>query len=277
MDEVSAARRRHCSGRVPPTGSTTTSTRTSTSTSRRPAGSATSRGYDRPTMLELCRRARRRPRTARQARPARPAAVADGQARASRPGTSPVGPGRPGWHIECAVIAGNRLGAHHRRAGRRLGPDLPAPRVLGRPRRGAARGRTGSPGTTRTPAWSGWTARRCPSPAGTWCSCPGCWPTGVDPMAIRAALLADHYRTDRPWTAASPAARQRSGWRPGERPRSAPAPTPPPSSRRSAQPWRTTWTRPPPMRCWTRWAADEALEGAPVAAAVDALLGIALD
>ena len=30
--------------------------------------------------------------------------------RASRPGTSPLGPGRPGWHIECAAIALDRLG-----------------------------------------------------------------------------------------------------------------------------------------------------------------------
>ena len=41
-----------------------------------------------------------------------------------------LGPGRPGWHIECSVIALNRLGHGLRRAGRRLRPDLPAPRAL---------------------------------------------------------------------------------------------------------------------------------------------------
>ena len=57
------------------------------------------------------RRARRRPRPARQAAPARPAAVAHGPRRASRPGTSRAGRrAGPGWHVECAAIALNRLG-----------------------------------------------------------------------------------------------------------------------------------------------------------------------
>ena len=41
---------------------------------------------------------------------------------------SPLGRGRPGWHIECTAIALNRLGQRLRRPGRWLRPDLPAPR-----------------------------------------------------------------------------------------------------------------------------------------------------
>ena len=50
-----------------------------------------------------------------------------------------LGPGRPGWHIECAVIALGLLGAAHRRPGRRQRPAVPAPRDVGRARRGADR------------------------------------------------------------------------------------------------------------------------------------------
>ena len=63
-----------------------------------------------------------------------------------------LGPGRPGWHIECAVIALGLLGDTDRGAGRRQRPAVPAPRDV----RGARRGhhRTGAVrrATTRTPA-----------------------------------------------------------------------------------------------------------------------------
>ena len=49
---------------------------------------------------------------------------------------SPLGPGRPGWHIECAAIAREHLGVVVRRAGRRQRPGLPAPRDVRRPRAG---------------------------------------------------------------------------------------------------------------------------------------------
>ena len=69
------------------------------------------------------------------------------------PGTGgALGPGRPGWHIECAVIALDLLGDRHRRAGRRQRPGLPAPRVLRRARRGAHRRGAVRRATTCTPA-----------------------------------------------------------------------------------------------------------------------------
>ena len=54
--------------------------------------------------------------------------------------------------------------------------------------------------STRTPAWWPTTARRCRSPAATWCSSPHLRNSDVDPMAIRLALLRHHYRTDWEWT-----------------------------------------------------------------------------
>ena len=107
--------------------------------------------YDEPTMLRLSaerggdpdrpgKRQRLDPLLWRMERPGEPA------------WTSPMGRGRPGWHIECAVIAGNRIGPVIDRAGRWQRPDLPAPRVLRRPRRGAVRQVGRSPGTTCTPA-----------------------------------------------------------------------------------------------------------------------------
>ncbi len=57
--------------------------------------------------------------------------------RAERPGEpswpSPFGPGRPGWHVECAAIALDTDRYRPRHPGRRQRPDLPASRVLRRP------------------------------------------------------------------------------------------------------------------------------------------------
>ena len=61
-------------------------------------------------------------------RPARLPAVAGRRGPASRRGTSPLGRGRPGWHIECAAIALEPPRQRLRRAGRRHRPGLPAPR-----------------------------------------------------------------------------------------------------------------------------------------------------
>ncbi len=97
--------------------------------------------------------------------------------RAERPGEpswpSPVGPGRPGWHIECTVIAREHLGPEFDVQGG--GSDLVFPHhemsaahlETGRPGRG-------SPGPTFTPGWWDTTARRCRSRAATWCSSRAC-------------------------------------------------------------------------------------------------------
>ena len=111
-------------------------------------------------------------------------------ARASRPGTAAsLGAGRPGWHIECAVIALDRLGDDDRRAGRRQRPALPAPRVFGRARRGAhRRGAVRPPLRARRHDRAG---RRedVQVARATWCFVSRLRGDGVDPMAIRLALL----------------------------------------------------------------------------------------
>ena len=52
---------------------------------------------------------------------------------------SPWGAGRPGWHIECSVVAGDILGAQHGHPRRRLRPQVPAPRQRARAVRGLLR------------------------------------------------------------------------------------------------------------------------------------------
>ena len=121
-----------CSTRAPPTTSTTTSTSPSAPRRRFGYESRLRRGGD----AHAVRRARRRPGPAGQEGPARPAAVAGGAAGRAVLGLASSDPGRPGWHVECAAIALDRLGHGVRRAGRRHRPALPAPRDVARPRRG---------------------------------------------------------------------------------------------------------------------------------------------
>ena len=179
--------------------------------------------------------------------------------RAERPGEpawdSRFGPGRPGWHVECAAIAVEYLGpAFDVQAG---GSDLVFPhhemsashaRVACAGRRAAS-----SPGYTRTPAWSPTRAQKMSKSLGNLVFVCSCATSGTDPMAIRLALLAHHYRSDWEWTdevlrrrrtastaGGPPSRRPRPGSerRPGRRP-GRPRRT---FSRRSASGWPTTWT-----------------------------------
>ncbi|WP_280447447.1 cysteine--1-D-myo-inosityl 2-amino-2-deoxy-alpha-D-glucopyranoside ligase [Nocardia cyriacigeorgica] len=123
--------------------------------------------------------------------------------RAARPGEpswpSPFGPGRPGWHIECAAIAVNRLGTEFDIQGG--GSDLIYPHheysaahaealVAGRrfARHYVHAGLIGLDGEKMSKSKGNLvlvsTLRR----------------AGVDPAAIRLGLLAGHYRQDRMWT-----------------------------------------------------------------------------
>ena len=125
-----------------------------------------------------------------------------------------VGPGRPGWHIECSVIARNRLGMGFDVQGG--GSDLRFPHhehsaahaeaLTGEwpfARHYVHAGMIGLDGekmskSPRQPGVRLQVARR-----------------RVDPMAIRLALLDGHYRADREWTGGRlPAAEQRlATWR----------------------------------------------------------------
>ena len=50
-----------------------------------------------------------------------------------------IGPGRPGWHIECSAMSMEYLGESFDHARRRRGPDVPAPRERDRAVGGADR------------------------------------------------------------------------------------------------------------------------------------------
>ena len=151
-------------------------------------------------MLDGLRRARRRPRPARQEGPARLPALAGRAPGRAGLGQRRSGRGRPGWHIECAAIA------------------------LRPPRRATSTSRAAAA------TWSSRTTRCAPSEAqvadrrravrpglrarrdgrldgekmskskGNLVFVSRLRADGVDPMAIRLALLAHHYRSDWEWT-----------------------------------------------------------------------------
>jgi L-cysteine:1D-myo-inositol 2-amino-2-deoxy-alpha-D-glucopyranoside ligase len=125
--------------------------------------------------------------------------------RAERPGEpawdSRFGPGRPGWHVECAAIAVEFLGAAFDvQAG---GSDLVFPhhemsashaRVAC-----AADGRV----FARVYAHSGMVAyqgQKMSKSLGNLVFVSALLGSGTDPMAIRLAILAHHYRSDWEWT-----------------------------------------------------------------------------
>jgi L-cysteine:1D-myo-inositol 2-amino-2-deoxy-alpha-D-glucopyranoside ligase len=143
--------------------------------------------------------------------------------RAERPGEpawdSSFGRGRPGWHVECAAIATEYLGAafdvqaggndlvfpHHEMSASHARVALPAADASGRV-------------FARVYAHSGMVAyqgAKMSKSLGNLVFVSRLREAGVDPMAIRLALLAHHYRSDWEWTDAVLAeARSRlSRWR----------------------------------------------------------------
>jgi L-cysteine:1D-myo-inositol 2-amino-2-deoxy-alpha-D-glucopyranoside ligase len=127
--------------------------------------------------------------------------------RAERPGEpaweSRFGPGRPGWHVECAAIAAEYLGpAFDVQAG---GSDLVFPHheMSGsHVRIGCAPAESGHL-FARVYAHSGMVAyqgSKMSKSLGNLVFVSRLRADGVDPMAIRLALLAHHYRSDWEWT-----------------------------------------------------------------------------
>jgi L-cysteine:1D-myo-inositol 2-amino-2-deoxy-alpha-D-glucopyranoside ligase len=126
----------------------------------------------------------------------------------------PLGPGRPGWHIECTVIAQSLLGNTIDVQGG--GNDLLFPHhecsaahaeVLSGAKPFAAHyvhaGMIGLNGEKMSKS------------RGNLVFASRLRADGVDPMAVRLALISEHYRADRPWTdELLKAAEQRLGrWR----------------------------------------------------------------
>jgi L-cysteine:1D-myo-inositol 2-amino-2-deoxy-alpha-D-glucopyranoside ligase len=127
--------------------------------------------------------------------------------RAERPGepswASRFGPGRPGWHVECAAIAAEYLGSSFDvQVG---GSDLVFPHheMSGSHARVACGGGPGEPVFARVYAHSGmvsYQGAKMSKSLGNLVFVSRLRAEGIDPMSIRLALLAHHYRSDWEWT-----------------------------------------------------------------------------
>ncbi len=127
---------------------------------------------------------------------------------------SPLGPGRPGWHIECSVIALNRLGMTIDVQGG--GSDLRFPHH--EHSAAHAEALTGQWPFARHYCHAGMIGldgEKMSKSRGNLVLVSKLLGAGVDPMAIRLALLDGHYRQDREWSGGRlPLAEQRlERWR----------------------------------------------------------------
>ncbi|MGQ0773513.1 MAG: cysteine--1-D-myo-inosityl 2-amino-2-deoxy-alpha-D-glucopyranoside ligase [Pseudonocardiales bacterium] len=112
---------------------------------------------------------------------------------------SELGPGRPGWHVECAAIALNRLGSSFDVQGG--GSDL----IFPHHEFSAAHAEvlTGEHPMARHYVHTGMiglNGEKMSKSKGNLVFVSRLRADKVDPMALRLALLSGHYRTDRSWT-----------------------------------------------------------------------------
>ncbi len=213
---------------------------------------------------------------------------------------SEFGPGRPGWHVECAAIATHYLGkTFDVQAG---GRDLIFPHhemsaaharvALDDPSEGNG-GRTGEAAFARRYAHAGMVrldGEKMSKSRGNLVFVSKLLAAGNDPMAVRLAIISHHYRADWDWTADSLAAAEQrlATWRGGVA--AASGPTQPvasagPAGERVLAAMRERLAddldAPGALAVVDEWARDAVAGGADgsgplVRAAVDALLGIAL-
>jgi L-cysteine:1D-myo-inositol 2-amino-2-deoxy-alpha-D-glucopyranoside ligase len=138
--------------------------------------------------------------------------------RAERPGEpawpSPLGPGRPGWHIECSAIALGHLGAAIDVQGG--GSDL----VFPHHEMSASEAQAAFPELTFAKAYVhagmvSYQGQKMSKSLGNLVFVSTLREAGVDPNAIRLAILAQHYRSDWEWTddALATAERRLARWR----------------------------------------------------------------
>ncbi|WP_029253305.1 cysteine--1-D-myo-inosityl 2-amino-2-deoxy-alpha-D-glucopyranoside ligase [Paraoerskovia marina] len=108
-----------------------------------------------------------------------------------------LGSGRPGWHVECAVIASDGLGVPFDVQGG--GADLLFPHH----EMSTSHARVAESAGARTHVHAGLVAyqgEKMSKSLGNLVLVSGLRRDGVDPMAIRLAVLAHHYRSDWEWT-----------------------------------------------------------------------------
>ncbi len=127
---------------------------------------------------------------------------------------TPLGKGRPGWHIECTVIAVNRLGMGFDVQGG--GSDLIFPHHENSAAHAEALSGTHPFARHYVHAGMiGLDGEKMSKSRGNLVLVSKLRSAGVDPMAVRLALLDGHYRADREWTGGRlPAAEARlARWR----------------------------------------------------------------
>ncbi|MGH3226600.1 MAG: cysteine--1-D-myo-inosityl 2-amino-2-deoxy-alpha-D-glucopyranoside ligase, partial [Streptosporangiaceae bacterium] len=179
------------------------------------AGAGTACGYDLAEMADIAAR-----RGGDPGRPGKKDPLDVLVWRAQRPGEpswdSRFGPGRPGWHVECAAIAAEYLGkTFDVQAG---GSDL----IFPHHEMSASQARVAfgpGPGVfARVYAHAGmvsYLGEKMSKSLGNLVFVNRLLAGGVDPMAVRMALLAHHYRSDWEWTdaALADAAARLDRWR----------------------------------------------------------------
>jgi L-cysteine:1D-myo-inositol 2-amino-2-deoxy-alpha-D-glucopyranoside ligase len=206
--------------------------------------------------------------------------------RAPRPGEpswdSELGPGRPGWHVECAAIAVDRLGLSFDVQGG--GSDLIFPHhEMSAAHAEVATGEWPFARSYVHAGMVGLDGEKMSKSRGNLVLVSALRSAGTDPMAIRLALLAEHYRADREWFPATlEAAEQRlARWR------SAVAlPAGPPAEPvldRVRDRFADDLDTPACLAAVDRWAEEALARGGPsieapelIRALADALLGVAL-
>ena len=201
---------------------------------------------------------------------------------AARPGEpswpSPLGPGRPGWHVECTAIAVNRLGGTLDVQGG--GSDL----VFPHHEMSAAHAEVG---TGRWPfahayvhaGMVGLDGEKMSKSRGNLVFVSRLREAGVDPGALRLALLADHYRSDREWlptTLEQGAARYASWQLAVRRPAGAPGQELLADLRAALSTDLDTPRALARVDAWAATGGDDPAAPALVRDAVDALLGVRL-
>ncbi|MFN2562641.1 MAG: cysteine--1-D-myo-inosityl 2-amino-2-deoxy-alpha-D-glucopyranoside ligase [Jatrophihabitans sp.] len=246
-------------------------------------GFGTESNYDRDTMLALFGE-----RGGDPDRPGKQDSLDSLLWRGRRPGEpywdTGIGAGRPGWHIECSVIALNRLGMDFDVQGG--GSDLIFPHhEHSAAHAEALTGTTPFAGHYVHAGMIGLDGEKMSKSRGNLVLVSKLRAAGVDPMAVRLALLDGHYRADREWTGGRlPAAEARlHRWR-----AAAALPAAPTSDKLLAEVRRSLaddLDTPSALAAIDRWAAGAldapATEGDPaapgaVAKLVDGLLGVAL-
>ncbi|MFV2174161.1 cysteine--1-D-myo-inosityl 2-amino-2-deoxy-alpha-D-glucopyranoside ligase [Actinomadura sp. LOL_011] len=191
---------------------------------------------------------------------------------------SPFGEGRPGWHVECSAISVEYLGMAFDVEGG--GSDLAFPHhEMSASHAQVATGERPHAHAYVHAGMVGLDGEKMSKSRGNLVFVSKLRESGTDPMAIRLALLAHHYRSDWEWTDAQleEAAARLARWRAAAARPSGPAAAPVAAAVRARL--ADDLDAPGALAAIDAWAAadgDDAAAPGQVAAIADALLGVAL-